>query len=1015
MPTAQQAQFKSVLNGLRTYRQASLELRKLAASGVATADAAKQIAGKYAKVLAQAQSDATVLQTVLQGGPTANICALMKAEITNRLSQFDPAKFETQASDALDRAWSKAQGNLAGFIAEAHNEINSYFGGIAAQLQVILGLGVHLQSELERITDLVNQAQLSLTALVTAAQNQLEQRVNSDAQALEDLASSLDVRSLADEASRRSAAARQSFLTLQGELNSSFDSLGQAFARSDLSVTVPALDSHGIALKTQITVHPTEGVTKTLSKTLGGLRSDSQAAFTLISGLWDSADGTLATNLQSAPTTKAAQDAIEVWRQALITAVDNLASAPSSIASKVADTAKSWELSLQNANSAFISTIASFGQGLEALRQQFLAQLDDALAKAGTTVNEAKKQVAGLVRQRLDTLKTNILTQLTQPWDDFCNRLLKNITDAVKDLVNGLDLSWAAADVGNLAKNIEQNLAAFEQSFAAATQNLADLAAKSITALVGSSLPSIPTLALQRAFGGAPVVQQLGFNIQQLGYYFGNLPQGVGVGVRPIAALLNRVGDDLKGLGLRLPTRGFLDKVVPDNLPTFDFSDVIPDIAGLKQLLQSAGFDTNSSQYITVTHGVDVQSRRAWAHAHLNNMPLLPKNGGDGVTLFELPGLMRVQLKSGYLSADADASVAANGQVQRRISGSVFGDWAVIWEKPETELVTFDKTTLMFDESGHLSFDIGMDRIHLNEALSFITNILKSITVGSGFSIDPQLPTGIRVHLDIAFPNVGGVTSGIQDLVLGMAFQLNVIPEFSVGISFYIGTRKKPFTIALFILGGTGWCELGVTYYPTSQRLVLNVDAGIGLSASLQIALGPISGQAGISLAFTLNIQKTIIGAQGSGGDVAAGLRLHIWGELSVLSIISAGIYLDFSATYSNGCLTATGSLEIHISICWVINIDISTSVTFTLGSCGSNGGSPRSKLEREPDVLLAWVPNGNEPLRLPAHRASPLDRLPSAFRPFAWEAAGSSFGQAAPDVSFLNAAKEYLSTLEED
>ena len=123
---------------------------------------------------------------------------------------------------------------------------------------------------------------------------------------------------------------------------------------------------------------------------------------------------------------------------------------------------------------------------------------------------------------------------------------------------------------------------------------------------------------------------------------------------------------------------------------------------------------------------------------------------------------------------------------------------------------------------------------------------------------------------------------------------------------------------------------MGITYAPSRGALALDIDIGIGLSASLQIALGPIYGQVGISLAFALN-------ANSRNRPAKASLRLRIWGEAQILMLVSARIEIDFEASYEPGCLSASGTFNFDLEICWFLSIHISVGLTYSVGCDGSS------------------------------------------------------------------------------
>src|SRR5262249_9754169 len=94
-------------------------------------------------------------------------------------------------------------------------------------------------------------------------------------------------------------------------------------------------------------------------------------------------------------------------------------------------------------------------------------------------------------------------------------------------------------------------------------------------------------LRMVRAFGDSPLVQGMDFTRKQLGYFYDPTTalKGMPIDISPAVALVNRVGDHLKGIGVNLPTGKLLDQVLPpadELMKQIDFGKLLPDFAGIK-------------------------------------------------------------------------------------------------------------------------------------------------------------------------------------------------------------------------------------------------------------------------------------------------------------------------------------------------------------------------------------------------------------------------------------------------
>ncbi len=137
-----------------------------------------------------------------------------------------------------------------------------------------------------------------------------------------------------------------------------------------------------------------------------------------------------------------------------------------------------------------------------------------------------------------------------------------------------------------------------------------------------------------------------------------------------------------------------------------------------------------------------------------------------------------------------------------------------------------------------------------------------------------------------------------------------------------------------------GWFDAGVTYYPLSGALYYDIDIGLALSASFSISLaGIINGGVGVALDASLSAHR---GPGSAGSTLKFGVFIQIWGVVDVLGLISAYVFLGLVATYDNESLSATGTLQVSIKICWCFTLSINQSVTWHVGSGASSRNAAR-------------------------------------------------------------------------
>lgn len=433
---------------------------------------------------------------------------------------------------------------------------------------------------------------------------------------------------------------------------------------------------------------------------------------------------------------------------------------------------------------------------------------------------------------------------------------------------------------------------------------------------------------LYRAFGDAPTVPSLGFNRESLGYFFDDPTR---IDTTPTAALFDRLGDDLKGLGLRVPTTGLTERLLPKFDDNFKIGDLFPDIGGIKldKLLERALLPNFAKDYVNITHGIDKETRTGWIDANVSPIQV---NGAE--PLFELFGLA-VTLRDGNFSGSARQEIGLEGQQRSEGQGKIEGDWALAFGGKD--LVTFVNTPLAFDQSGEFDFGVRPENVRLAPELSFIDKFLNSNpliggTGNEGFTVgilqEGLLPVGVECLLDLPIPPMVYGTTGVSGLRLIAGMQLRVVPEFSITVHAAIGSIETPFTITIFILGGTGWIQTWGRYVPSTGEMQTSVSLAIGASAMLGFSFGPINGSVQIVVA----IKAQLITSNQTRDQLSISLLIICTGQVNVAGLISASLLLVMELRFADQgrTITGTGTVSFRIKISRFFTYRISQSVTYT-------------------------------------------------------------------------------------
>jgi hypothetical protein len=376
----------------------------------------------------------------------------------------------------------------------------------------------------------------------------------------------------------------------------------------------------------------------------------------------------------------------------------------------------------------------------------------------------------------------------------------------------------------------------------------------------------------------------------------------------------------LKELGLAVPARALCDQIVPD-LSGLDFNTVFRnfggmDFDGLFKGLQLPALDPGRVQ---ITHGVDEASRSAWVRANVN----VDLDGENSI--FEVAGLA-VRMASMKLRARSDARVGVGGERRASTDASLNGDWGL--DFGGSRLATFRDVTVRYDGSS-FKFDISPDKIELNPALKFVSDLAKTFTPdlppGIELISDARgLPIGARASMSITTPelSLGAVALGPMLIVAGLSLQMRDTGQFVIATHVSVGTKTAPIWVQIGYLGGGLWLEAQARFEGT-----VHYGATLGLAIGSMRALD-IAGIARGSYSLLLFADAEI---DDGGGGLRAGFSMA--GSARILGIANASVFLLLEVVQQNGGhAQGHGVLEVSVDVCWCYTVHVRKQVQQAIG-----------------------------------------------------------------------------------
>lgn len=548
------------------------------------------------------------------------------------------------------------------------------------------------------------------------------------------------------------------------------------------------------------------------------------------------------------------------------------------------------------------------------------------ITEACQTLMGAKDKLVKGAQGYLDQLKSEVAAELAE---------LKKLGVEAKELLQ------AGGDVRDKLKEIATQGAKFSDAIEGATTEFAAAGEHARSYFTGAleraddlfeakpgELPG-KALELISFLSHSPEIAGLRTNADRARVY---LDQAKEVLNTPeVQASLDYLGDALKALGLDFKFSEIGDVMRLDGAD-LGLKDIIKSFSGvnLANLLPDTKLPGDVNKYAKITHDLDTKAGRAWVQADVN-ADLAGRNKMFSIGPFTLY-ITRSRLAA-FVRAEAskdrpDVQVTDMSRIITDLEAVVGGQ----------VLVTLTDVIISYSRETELDFEIDPSKIKINKSMRFIQDTLGALfpDMPSGMSYLRAPGSGAIVGVEHSFTippislNYG--TSGVSNIQIGNRFSLTAYPDFMIANRFNLSRRELPFIFSIFIIGGTGYCQVDTEYRPTDKELMVAVEAGVGGSAALAFSFGPVSGGVYITLSIVLRYAKRLGVPPRPGDGLSVSVVLVIAGQVSLWGMVTIYLGLMLSMTYhESGSIDAMGQLSVELRISRWFKLKFSTQVTYRL------------------------------------------------------------------------------------
>ncbi|MBG6162814.1 gas vesicle protein [Labrenzia sp. EL_195] len=539
-------------------------------------------------------------------------------------------------------------------------------------------------------------------------------------------------------------------------------------------------------------------------------------------------------------------------------------------------------------------------KALVGLKTQFKKDLQ-------TAVDEASRQLEA------------VLAPVRKDIEDVLSGAKTWAENAVKIRDGAENLLGAANEIGNQIADAGENVRAY-----------VDRGAEILARAADAKPSQLPGLALQfvSAATQAPEIAAFRANADRIRVLLNDTKDVLDTPA--IRGALDQLGDALKALGLEFNFKEFGDRFIPEFNEDDVLRNLIPDFGGinLKDMLPRAALPSDLKDAVKVTHDLDTKAGRAWVQADVN-IPLPAREPMFSIgpfTLFLKNTLLRAFVRAEASKDQDQVALSDKALLLTTIEAVVAGQ----------TMVTLEDVAIRYSSKEKLDFTLDPSKIRIHQTMRFIQDTLGSIfgdeLGGLQFIKEGGVPVGVEHKFTMPPLSLMYGTSGVTNLQIANRFSLRAYPDFIIANRFNLSRRELPFVFSVFIIGGTGYIQVDTEYRPFDSRLMVAVEAGVGGSAALGFAFGPVSGSVFITISVVLRYQKQIgNGPRGEEG-LSVSLVLVIAGTVSLWGIVSIYLGLMLSIRYhESGQLDGVGQLSVEVRISRWFKLRYSTQVTYKL------------------------------------------------------------------------------------
>ena len=564
-------------------------------------------------------------------------------------------------------------------------------------------------------------------------------------------------------------------------------------------------------------------------------------------------------------------------------------------------------------------------QGLCGKAQADLDPLLDALEGVLKTKQEQARHAlsgaAGELGQRLAEVKQEILASIAMLDCGAWDKLRGEMEHQVGALVNDVKRQVADGAAKLFDEDTRHRVNALKDAVDREVKNGNDELKKAYEAVAPKAGQA---LKLMRLLTEPPELPQITINTEHIECVFDDVAKQIETS--PFVARLREIDAGMKELGIAIPSREILDKMVPDSLKGLDFSDVIRNVGiDFQDFFKKFKLPDMPTDAIKFSHHVDEKTRTAKGKVEINHQ------FGSTEQLFDI-ATFSLDIRKPRVEASANFTLSASAAGKAQTNAKFGGDW--ILNFGGQPLVTFHDANVQYSDSAGFKFDLDPAKIEPHPALLFLSTLLKKANA-------PKLPESVRILKDDQGRPIGASIEQkdkigpyefgvlfIGETVLASRFALQFISgRMRLDASFGIGDVASPVFMQIGVYGGGGWLKSHAWLEQKGDSLVPAYAASIGVSLGSARAFTLASVATG-SYAMRIFVQATF--ASSGGNSFAAGLSVS--GSARILGYLNAYLLLLLQVEHKDGGdMNGSGQLDVEIEVCWCYSVRVSRSVQQTM------------------------------------------------------------------------------------